>query len=177
MVPRLSVNSAIKGIAWPGIPAPSGASLLAILFQLDQSQWWSPSEVSRRQYDQLKVLLDHARTHVPFYRERLQHMADLPADETWPEVWRRIAPLTRAEIQAADAAETMITDALPPGHGELREIYTSGSTGKPIRSVRTQLWELIWSAFTVRDPSLAPARSSRNLRYVARERSGQGSLS
>lgn len=172
MVPLLSVNSAINGIAWPGIPAPNGASLLAILFQLDQSQWWSPSDVSRRQCDQLRVLLDHARTHVPFYRERLQHLTDLPADESWPEVWRRIAPLTRAEIQAADAAETMITDALPPGHGELREIYTSGSTGKPIRSVRTQLWELIWSAFTVRD-HLWHRRDLRGVFATLRE-SGQG---
>ncbi|MFB9267344.1 phenylacetate--CoA ligase family protein [Bradyrhizobium erythrophlei] len=151
MTAPLSVNSAIAGIAWPGIPAPTGAGLLAILFQLEQSQWWAPEEVSRRQRDQLKVLLSHAGTHVPFYRERLRDLGDLPADDTWPTVWRRIAPLIRAEIQAADAEETMITQALPPGHGELRQIYTSGSTGKPIRSVRTQLWELMWSAFTVRD--------------------------
>lgn len=147
----ISVNSAIGGIAWPGIPAPNGASLLAILFQLEQSQWWAPQELLRRQRDQLQALVGHSRTHVPFYRERLQDFGDLPADDTWPEAWRRIAPLTRAEIQGADADETMITQVLPPGHGELREIYTSGSTGKPIRSVRTQLWELMWSAFTVRD--------------------------
>ncbi|HKH01545.1 MAG TPA: hypothetical protein VKB08_12610 [Bradyrhizobium sp.] len=147
----LSVNSAIDGITWPGIPAPNGACLFAILFQLEQSQWWAPHEISRRQRDQLQALLGHARTHVPFYRERLRDFGDLPADETWPEVWRRIVPLTRAEIQAADTDETMITQTLPPGHGELREIFTSGSTGKPIRSVRTQLWELMWSAFTIRD--------------------------
>jgi phenylacetate-CoA ligase len=151
MAALLTVNSAIGGIAWPGIPAANGANLLAILFQLEQSQWWSPEEMLRHQRDQLQALLGHARTHVPFYRERLRDVGDLPADETWPEVWRRIAPLTRAEIQAADAKGSMITEALPPGHGELREIYTSGSTGRPIRSVRTQLWELMWSAFTVRD--------------------------
>ena len=117
-----SVKSAISGIAWPGIPGRTGASLLAILFQLEQSQWWSPLEISQRQRDQLKALLDHARRHVPFYRERLQDLDDLPADETWPDVWRRIAPLTRADIQAADAKELMIAEALPPGHGKLREI-------------------------------------------------------
>lgn len=151
MAPPVSVNSAIGGIAWPGIPAPNGASLLAILFQLEQTQWWAPEDLLRRQRDQLAALLGHARVHVPFYRERLRGLDDLPTDETWQEAWRGIAPLTRAEIQATDAEDAMITEALPPGHGELREIYTSGSTGRPIRSVRTQLWELIWSAFTVRD--------------------------
>jgi phenylacetate-CoA ligase len=172
MIPPLSVNSAIGGIAWPGLPAQNGASLLAILFQLEQSQWWSPQELSQRQRNQLHALLEHARTHVPFYRERLQGLGDLPADETWPEVWRRIAPLTRAEIQAADAAETMVTETLPPGHGELREIFTSGSTGKPIRSVRTQLWELMWSAFTVRD-HLWHRRDLQGVFATLRE-SGQG---
>lgn len=151
MIAPLSVSSTIGGIAWPGIPAASGASLLALLFQLEQSQWWSPPEISRKQRDQLKVLLDHARAHVPFYRERLRDLSELPVDESWHQVWRGIPPLTRAEIQAADATGSMITEALPPGHGELREIYTSGSTGKPIRSIRTQLWELMWSAFTIRD--------------------------
>jgi len=151
MTPALSVNSAISGIAWPGIPATKGAGLLAILFQLEQSQWWTPEQVLRRQRDQLQALLAHARIHVPFYRERLRGIGDLSADETWVSAWQQIAPLTRADIQAADADGAMITQALPSGHGELREIYTSGSTGMPIRSVRTQLWELMWSAFTVRD--------------------------
>ena len=149
--PSLSVNSAIEGIAWPGIPAANGAALLAILFQLEQTQWWRPERIVERQGRQLKALLAHARAHVPFYRERLRGFSDLPEGEGWREAWPQIPPLPRADVQANEADESMIAEALPPGHGELREIYTSGSTGKPIRSVRTQLWELIWSAFTVRD--------------------------
>jgi phenylacetate-CoA ligase len=167
-----SVNSAIGGIAWPGIPAANGASLLAILFQLEQTQWWAPQDLLRRQRDQLQALLAHARAHVPFYRERLRDFGGLPADGDWLEAWRRIAPLTRADIQAADADEAMIAEALPPGHGELREIYTSGSTGTPIRSVRTQLWELMWSAFTVRD-HLWHRRDFRGTLATLRE-SGKG---
>jgi phenylacetate-CoA ligase len=149
--PPLVVNSVIEGIAWPGIPTTEGAALLAILFQLDTTQWWTPDQILRRQRDQLQQLLSHARVHVPFYRERLRNIADLPGGDSWLTVWRRIPPLLRAEIQAVDADDIMVAQVLPPGHGELREIFTSGSTGKPIRSVRTQLWELIWGAFTVRD--------------------------
>src|SRR5262249_16667289 len=31
------------------------------------------------------------------------------------------------------------------------EIFTSGSTGRPVRVVRSELWTLLWSAFTLRD--------------------------
>lgn len=151
MAAPFSINSTVDGIAWPGIPAPNGASLLAVLFQLEQTQWWEPEELLRAQREQLKALLAHARAHVPFYRERLHHFRGLFDAESWLETWRQIPPLSRAEMQAADADDAMATETLPPGHGELREIYTSGSTGKPVRSVRTQLWELMWSAFTVRD--------------------------
>ena len=148
--PPLSVNSAIEGIAWPGIPAANGAAMLAILFQLEQTQWWTPERIAARQGDQLRALLAHAHAHVPFYRKRLS-ACDLSEGEDWLGAWRDMPPLRRADIQAAEADGSIVTEALPPGHGELREIYTSGSTGTPIRSLRTQLWELIWSAFTVRD--------------------------
>lgn len=147
----MRVSSAVEGIAWPGIPAANGAAMLAVLFQLEQTQWWPEERLLARQRGQLARLLAHA-ARVPFYRERLAGgLADLPERGDWTEAWRRIPVLRREEIQAADAGEAMLADALPPGHGEWREIFTSGSTGKPIRSVRSQLWELIWSAFTVRD--------------------------
>ena len=48
MAAQLSVASAIDGIAWPGIPGIDGAALLAILFQLEQSQWWPAPALARR---------------------------------------------------------------------------------------------------------------------------------
>src|SRR5215210_4427186 len=89
------VNSSIEGIVWPGIPAPNGAALLAILFQLEQSQWWAPDQILLHQRDQLQALLQHARTHVPLYRERLRDVLDLANVENWLGVWQSIEPLTR----------------------------------------------------------------------------------
>jgi phenylacetate-CoA ligase len=150
-MPPVQINSVIDGIVWPGLPAANGLALLALLFQLEQSQWWSPEQLLRRQRHQLQRLLAHAREQTPFYRERLRHVEDLSSTDDWLAAWRKIPPLRRQDIQAADADESMIAQSVPPGHGELTEIHTSGSTGMPIRSVRTELWELIWSAFTVRD--------------------------
>jgi phenylacetate-CoA ligase len=150
--PELAIASAVEGIAWPGIPAANGAAMLAILFQLEQTQWWPAERLRTWQRLQLARLLAYARDHVPFYRDRLPgSLPELAGDAEWEAAWGRIPVLHREEVQAADEGEAMLADALPPGHGEWREIFTSGSTGRPIRSVRSQLWELIWSAFTVRD--------------------------
>jgi phenylacetate-CoA ligase len=123
-----------------------------VLFQLEQTQWWPPGRLLARQRDQLAALLAHAAAQVPFYRARLAGgLASLPDAGDWTAAWRRIPILRRGEIQEADASEAMLAEALPPGHGEWREVFTSGSTGRPVRAVRSQLWELVWSAFTVRD--------------------------
>ncbi|MBR0649706.1 phenylacetate--CoA ligase family protein [Roseomonas terrae] len=150
--PPLDVVSAMPGIAWPALPAASGAALLAILFQLEQTQWWPGERIETAQRRQLAQLVSHAAATVPFYRDRLPR--DWPAAEdgaAWEAVWRSVPILRRHEIQAADESDAMLADQLPAGHGEYREIFTSGSTGRPIRAVRSQLWELVWSAFTLRD--------------------------
>jgi phenylacetate-CoA ligase len=150
--PPIDVVSATPGIAWPALPAASGTALLAVLFQLEQTQWWPAARIALAQRRQLAVLMAHARAEVPFWHDRLPRALPDPDDEGgFESAWRDIPVLTRAEIQAAEESETMLARALPPGHGEWREIFTSGSTGRPVRAVRSQIWELMWSAFTLRD--------------------------
>jgi phenylacetate-CoA ligase len=150
--PPLGVVSAMPGVVWPALPDGPESALLAILFQLGQTEWWPRERIEHAQRRQLAALLAHARAAVPFYRDRLPPALPDPSDgPAWEDAWRAIPVLTRAEIQAADASEAMLAAALPPGHGEYREIFTSGSTGQPVRAVRSRLWELVWSAFTLRD--------------------------
>lgn len=149
--PPLEVASATPGIAWPGLPGPSGTALLGLLFQLDRTQWWAEARIAAAQRRQLAALLGHARAEVPFWRARLPEFPSPDDANAFEAAWAALPILTRAEIQAADASEAMLADRLPQGHGEYREIFTSGSTGRPIRGVRSQLWELVWSAFTLRD--------------------------
>ncbi len=148
-MPTLPFESAIDGIGWPAVPARRGAAMLAILFQLDLSQWWTTEELRQKQAQQLGRLLAHALVTVPFYRDRLAGL-DFSADGApLPECWSRLPLLRRDEVQTA--GDALISGRIPPSHGELGEIFTSGSTGKPIRAVTTQLSGLFWSAFTVRD--------------------------
>lgn len=151
-LPPLEVTSAVPGISWPALPGPTGAALLALLFQLEQTQWWPAERLRLAQRRQLDALLAHARAAVPFWQDRLPRDWPDPAEEAaWEAAWQALPILRRDEIQAAEADEAMLAHTLPPGHGEYREIFTSGSTGRPIRAVRSQLWELVWSAFTLRD--------------------------
>ncbi len=123
--------------------------MLAILFQLEQSQWWPAERILERQLHQLGLLLAHARRTVPFYRDRLGQIGIAPNGPMTPEEWSRIPLLRRSDVQAA--GDALLSKQLPASHGNTSQIFTSGSTGKPIRAIRSQLWGLFWSAFTVRD--------------------------
>ena len=75
---ELPLKSSILGIHWPAVPDPRGTALLAILFQLEQSQWWSVERLLDRQLHQFGLLLNHAHRTVPFYRERLKQIGIVP---------------------------------------------------------------------------------------------------
>ncbi len=146
---QLALNSAADGIEWPAVPEGAGAAILAILFQLEHSQWWPPERLREAQHLQLTALLDHTWRTVPWYRDRLADAGFQP-DAAFPlDSWSRIPVLTRAEVVAA--GDDLLSVMVPAGHGRLAEIHTSGSTGRPVRAVRTGLWELFWRAFTLRD--------------------------
>lgn len=140
--------SAHDGIAWPALPPARASAVLAILFQLEQSQWWPAERLETAQRRQMARLLEHARAQVPVYAERLAKFN--PAETALnAERWADLPILRRADIQAAQDA--LHAASLPAGHGKTVEIFTSGSTGRPIRALRTQLWEVFWSAVTLRD--------------------------
>jgi phenylacetate-CoA ligase len=140
-------SASLPGIAWPAVPAGDTAAGLAILDQLERSQWWPLALLRRQQFHQLAALLAHARATVPFYRDRL---AGLVAGEVPSEVaWRRIPILTRREIQEAGVA--LDSTAVPPEHGAAVTVKTSGSTGTPVAVKRTQMSTLFWQAITLRD--------------------------
>ncbi len=143
------VKSSIEEIEWPAVPDPRASALLAILFQLERSQWWPAEKLEAAQFGQLQRLLAHARRSVPFYRERLKNAPTAPGSAFDLDSWREIPILRREDVQ--NAGDALISVDLPGSHGSTDEIFTSGSTGRAIRAVRTELWGLFWSAFTLRD--------------------------
>lgn len=143
------IKSSVEEVDWPAVPDPRGSALLAILFQLEHSQWWPAEQIKERQFGQLQRLLAHARRSVPFYRERLSSVLGSRGLAGNPDLWQDILILRREDVQ--EAGDALLSEDLPASHGGLDEIFTSGSTGKPIRAVRSELWGLFWNAFTLRD--------------------------
>ncbi len=143
------VRSSLGGVAWPGIPSRAGASLLALQFQLEQTQWLSGEELNTLQLQQLEVLLAHACATVPHYRKSFAELGV----ERWKgltlEQWRRLPIITREDIQTG--GDALVSTDIPAHHGKVTTISTSGSTGRPIVAHRTEAVMLFWNAFTLRD--------------------------
>ncbi|MGP1678094.1 MAG: phenylacetate--CoA ligase family protein [Burkholderiales bacterium] len=155
--PFWQIQSAVPGEAWPALLAPGGAAVLALLFQLDRSQWLPLDQLRQRQLRQLEVLVRHALATVPYYRERWGADYD-PAVPLTLERFARLPLLTRRELQ--EQFESLKSRKVPTGHGGINESQSSGSTGTPVRILKTQLSGLFWNALTLRDH----AWHRRNLR-------------
>lgn len=134
---------------WPALPSPRASAILAMLYQMEQSQFWPPEKVLEQQYRQINVLVRHAHRSVPFYRDRagasrLQSGAAMNRD-----MMEGIPLLTRKAIQ--EAGERLISEAIPQTHGQVFNISTSGSTGRPIKVKGTGITAFYWSCFTLRE--------------------------
>jgi len=131
-------RSSVPGIAWPAVPDPRTATVLSLLWQLEQTQWWSADELARQQQAQLRLVLQHAVTTVPHYQGRFD-AAD-PAT---------VPILTRDEIAAAGAR--LLSRQYPAQHGPAEEIMTSRTSGEPVRVRASGIVSLLWQALTLRD--------------------------
>jgi phenylacetate-CoA ligase len=142
-------NSIIENITWPAIPDPQVSQLVAVLYQLEQTQWWSPEKLLTHQLTQLRLLLIHAYHTIPFYKQRLDEAEiDLLHPFTL-EKWRKIPILKRTDIQSE--GNKLLSSQLPASHGQAKSGQTSGSTGQPITVYGTNLTRFFWNAFALRD--------------------------
>lgn len=149
MITRVRSALGSAGVRWPAVPSARTSRLLALLYQLEESEWWSAAELLAAQQTQADALLEHARKHVPFYASRLgpdfaRNVPALGSDE-----WLQVPELSREEVQES-FADLRATIELP-AHGRFIEARTSGSTGQPVAVLRTELTQLFWEALTLRD--------------------------
>ncbi len=143
------VKSSVTGMLWPGLPTATGSQLLALQFQLEQTQWWPPEQLRQHQFRQLGLLLNHAFETVPFYRERL-HAARFRSGMDITDAWFGGLPcVTRAEAHTLGSA--LHSGSVPAAHAPVTQGQTSGSTGTPVTFLTTGVTQLFWQAFNLRD--------------------------
>jgi phenylacetate-CoA ligase len=145
LIPR----SAVEGVRFPAVPDVAVATQLALQYQLDESEWWPPEQLSEHQLRQLGHLLRHAAAQVPFHRARLAE-ARIDADRPLtPERWARIPLLTRRDLQ--ESFEDLLARRYPREHGKAYDILTTGSTAMPVKGISTDLCQGFLRAFNLRD--------------------------
>lgn len=143
------VRSSISGLVWPGVPAGRGALMLALQFQLEQSQWWPPGQLRQNQLRQLGLMLNHAHQTVPFYRQRLDAAGFRPGMDITNAWFAGLPCLTRAEAHTLGGA--LHSSSVPAAHAPVTQGQTSGSTGTPVTFLTTGVTQLFWQAFNLRD--------------------------
>ncbi|MCK5092493.1 MAG: phenylacetate--CoA ligase family protein [Gammaproteobacteria bacterium] len=142
-------TSSIPGIVWPALPGAMAADMLSIQYQLEESQWWNIEKIREHQYRQLQPLLAHAYETTGYYKTALDKIGYVTNEKITPEKWRTIPVLPRSHIQSFP--DTLTSHKQLKQHGPVSEIQTSGSTGRPIKVKRTELNNLFWRAFTLRE--------------------------
>jgi phenylacetate-CoA ligase len=142
-------KSNIHKIIWPAIVPPQGTAQLALMYQLEQSQWWTPEEIEQQQFRQLNVLLHHAFNTTNFYHERLKQIGFDEHTKVTPEIFSKIPLVHREDIQSE--LSNMCSRRMPKTHGKVSVAQSSGSTGKPVTIYTTGVSQAFWHAFTLRD--------------------------
>src|SRR5262249_27995094 len=128
--PAPPMRSFLDGALWPALPSQRGAALIALLFQLEETQWWPAEKLIDHQLLQLQALLCHAWETVPYYRMRLGGAGFRPGGALSLAGWRSLPLLTRRDIQAS--GKSLSSLKLPPEYTPTVETQTSGSTGQPV---------------------------------------------
>ena len=147
--PEQPLRSILEGNLWPALPSQRGAALLALLYQLEETQWWSAERLAEHQLLQLQSLLRHAWETVPYYRMRLGAAGYRPGGAIDLAAWRALPLLSRRDLQKT--GKSLVSLRLPPEYAPTIEVQTSGSTGQPVKVVGTQLDALMWEALTLRE--------------------------
>ncbi|WP_341703435.1 AMP-binding protein [Ferrovibrio sp.] len=144
----LEFFSQISQTEWPQIPNPWAAGIAALLYQLEQTQWWPEADLAERQWRQTKAILQHAWATTPLYREIYGRAGLAPDDIRSRKDWQRLPVVDRSMLQAAGAAWR--SDSPPQDHGALLQHFTSGSSGRPLHSISTTLTHLFKTALVLR---------------------------
>lgn len=134
-------------MTWPAIPGPGAEQKLALLFQFEQNQWRRADEIAASQLEQAKRVLSFAVRTVPHYRSVLGAGFDARAIDA--DSWANVPILTRKTVHETGVA--LRSERIPAEHGRSHEIATSGSTGMVVKMLGTDLTQLFWQVFTLRD--------------------------
>src|ERR1019366_10203383 len=139
----------VPGHHWPPLPDAVFAQAWNAYLELDRTQWLDRAELEQRQLQQVRTLLTHCIANVPYYRQVLQSADVDPASIQTMEHFRRVPLLPRRVYQEKNAS--FVAARLPAGTTATTIMQTSGSSGTPTDTHQTNMTQLWWHAFFLRD--------------------------
>lgn len=139
----------IPGLHWPVVDLGDNRPLQRLLGQLGELEWASPDTLRAGQDRQLRELNHYLVRRCPFHHQRLLAAGLDPSRPLGLEELRHLPLLTRRDVQCA--ASRLFSQAIPEGHQPASETRTSGSSGEPVMVLRTQVSQLFWLAYTMRE--------------------------
>lgn len=139
----------IPGTIWPGVPRGEVSQLWAMFLELDRTQWLDPAEVLAGQLAQVRSLLKHCQLHVPYYSDLFRKLRLDPDAIRSLDDFQRIPSLSRRTFQ--EQAPRFQARELPAGTMATTRMKSSGTSGMPIEVGQTNLVNLWWFAFHLRD--------------------------
>ena len=139
----------IPGNTWPAIPGNEISQLWAMYLELERTQWLDPETLEQSQLAQARTLLAHCAENVPYYRELFRSAGVTPGDVKTLADFRRI-PLLQRRVYQEQFAQ-LVAQKLPAGTKQTTKLRTSGTSGMPIEVWQTNLVNLWWFAFHLRD--------------------------
>lgn len=105
-----------------------GKKFRALSEEFDRNQWLSPADIAEYQNERLRLLIQHAYTSVPYYREVLDTLNLKPSDIKTQDDLYKLPLLTRADVKR-NTARLISTNYRKLF---LRSGHTSGTTGSPL---------------------------------------------
>lgn len=123
--------------------------MLSVLFQFEQTQWWSSEKVLVRQLDQIKELIRYSILNIPLYKDRLDALELNLEEKLTIDEFHKIPTLSRQEL--VESGSKALNLEPPKSHGKVARGRTTGSSGRPLEYYGTQLTQLFWQAFTLRE--------------------------
>ena len=125
------------------------AALLALQFQMERIERWTPSLILEHQCAQAAQVLKHAFGTVPHYRRSFIAAKVAKPAKVDMEFIRTLPVSRREDLQAA--GKGLISVRPPADHGEQALGRTPGSAGGPFEFGRTEITHLMWKACAMRD--------------------------
>ncbi len=135
----------LPGLSFPSFPGPGQAQTIAMVAQLNDTQWWPTERIRAMQLEQLQAVLRHAAATTHYGRKHFRDLATAPL--TW-ERFRQLPVMSREVVQTQTKA--LRSNQVPKSHGPISMARSSGSTSRPVEVARCAVAGLVWHAVTAR---------------------------